>query len=672
MKLKSTRRTSIRWKLALGITVISLVSLAVVSVWGWWQMKSQAEQLSVQVLSEQAQRNADHAIATLKETQFLLVGLAESRDIAEVPSATDALPAIQHFFAKNKNIVDMVLISGPDGKRVGADGTTADMNDRLFFQRMMKERVPLISEMLISRATNKPSVLVVVPWKGYDGQFKGAVWATVPLNAIQEQTEAIHFGETGYGFVANDEGFMLAHGANKELIGKMNFNQLPDNDALKALWKRAVETRKQVSGSYPFQGKERFAVLTPVEVPGNRVWVMGMALEQRELAGTSSKAGLSLMAVSLVLALLAFVTAYLWARSFATPIVKCAAVAQRIASGDVRPITKTIHTNDELDDLSDAVISMNDSIRTLALDFQDKAGRIAASSEELTASAEQSAQAAGQVAESIAAMAGGTEQQAAGVHEAMSTVDQSVQDVRTATAGSGQVSEMSNQTGSAAEQGQQAIQSAVGQMNSITASVAKVQESVNNLAASSGQIGDIVNVISSIAGQTNLLALNAAIEAARAGEAGRGFAVVAEEVRKLAEQSQQAAQEITALIADNQVNMQQAIQAMEASSADVKTGTTVVQQAGQAFTIIVQAAKKTQDESGKITGIMRQVQSGSELVVAAMRQVEQSSRQNSSEAQNVSAAAEEMSASMEEISSSSEELSRLAQEMQSAVTKFRA
>ncbi|MDR3592903.1 MAG: methyl-accepting chemotaxis protein [Negativicutes bacterium] len=665
------RRISLRWKLSLGIAAISLISLAVVSAWGWWQMKSQAEHLSVQVISEQAKLNTEQTVRSILEIQSRLQGLTDSREVAEAVTLNDAFPAMKRL-ADKKGIVDTVLIAGPDGMRLATDGTTTSVSDRIFFQRVIKERVSLMSEMLISRATGKPSVLVVVPWNGLDGQFRGAVWATIPLEKLQSQVEGIRFGETGYGFVVNDEGFILAHGINKDLIGKLNFNQMADTDVLKTLWKQAMETKKQVSGTYNFQGKDRFAVFTPVEVPGSRTWVMGMALEQRELTGNSSRAGLILLAASLVLAIAAFIAAYFWSRSFATPIVRCVAVAQRIAAGDVQPLAKTIHTNDELDDLSDAIIGMNDSIRTLALDFQEKAGRIAASSEELTASADQSARAAGQVAESITQMAGGTEKQAAGVNAAMNTVDQSVQDVRAATSGAGRVTDMANQTGGAAEEGRQAIQSAVAQMNSITASVAKVQEAVGRLAASSGQIGDIVNVISGIAGQTNLLALNAAIEAARAGEAGRGFAVVAEEVRKLAEQSHQAAQEITALIAENQVNMQQATKAMDAGTVDVRNGTGVVEQAGQAFETIVHAARKTQDESGEISGVMKRVQSGSELVVVTMKQIDESSRENASEAQTVSAAAEEMSAAMEEISSSSEELSRLAQEMQEAVARFRA
>jgi len=665
------KRTSIRLKLAIGIAAISFAALAVVSAWGWWLMKSEAENLSVQVLTEQALRNTQQAEASIQSVQLMMQGLADASEVADAPALADALPALRRFLAKNNAVTDSVLISGPDGKRVSADGGVADVNDRIFFKRLIAERVPVVSEMLIARSTGRPSVSVVVPWKGLDGQFRGGVWCTVALDSLQAQTEAIRFGDTGYGFVTNDEGFIIADGANKEAVGKVNFNKLPDGDTMKTLWKKAFDTKKAVSGDYQFEGKSYFGVFTPMQVPGGRVWVVTVALEQRELAGNATKAGMGLLGGSFVLALLAAGAAYMWARSFATPIIRCVAAAQRIASGDVRPIAKTINSNDELGDLSDAIIAMNDSIRALALDFHDKSSRIASSSEQLTASADQSARAAGQVAESITQMASGTEKQAAGVSGALGTVDKMVREVKAATEGAARVAEVSGQTGAAAEQGQQAIQSAVAQMNAIAAGSAKVQGTVNKLAASSAQIGDIVNVISGIAGQTNLLALNAAIEAARAGEAGRGFAVVAEEVRRLAEQSHQAAQEITGLIAENHVNMEQAVQAMAAGSGDVKTGTAVVEQAGQAFDLIVKAARQAHTESGQITGVMKQVDAGTELVVGAMKEIDHLSQENSTEAQNVSAAAEEMSASMEEIASSSEELSRMAQEMQVAVTRFR-
>ena len=114
-----------------------------------------------------------------------------------------------------------------------------------------------------------------------------------------------------------------------------------------------------------------------------------------------------------------------------------------------------------------------------------------------------------------------------------------------------QVGSVIDGTSRKAQDGNEIVLSTVDQMNTIADTVISSSSVVAKLGERSKEIGNIVEVISNISGQTNLLALNAAIEAARAGEQGRGFTVVAEEVRKLAEQSENAAQEITALITDN-------------------------------------------------------------------------------------------------------------------------
>lgn len=146
-----------------------------------------------------------------------------------------------------------------------------------------------------------------------------------------------------------------------------------------------------------------------------------------------------------------------------------------------------------------------------------------------------------------------------------------------------EASEKFEVTMSSASAGNQAILSATQQMVVINNSVKQSAKTVQELGNNSEQIGEIVEVITAISRQTNLLALNAAIEAARAGEHGRGFAVVAEEVRKLAEQSQSAAQKITLIVSEIQSKTGETIQLMLQGATEVERGNEVIISSGDFF-----------------------------------------------------------------------------------------
>ena len=205
-----------------------------------------------------------------------------------------------------------------------------------------------------------------------------------------------------------------------------------------------------------------------------------------------------------------------------------------------------------------------------------------------------------------------------------------------------------------------------------------IEQTVNNsaqvvakLGERSKEIGQIVDTISGIAGQTNLLALNAAIEAARAGEQGRGFAVVAEEVRKLAEQSQDAAKKIATLISEIQGDTDKAVLAMSEGTREVKIGTEVVTAAGYAFEEIEVMVTEVSNQVKEISAAVQQMASSSQQIVSSVKEIDELSKNAAGEAQTVSAATEEQSASMEEIASSSQSLAKMAQDLQEAVSKFR-
>lgn len=358
------------------------------------------------------------------------------------------------------------------------------------------------------------------------------------------------------------------------------------------------------------------------------------------------------------------------ARSISRPVNQLAVVAQQVASGDLTQQVR-VASQDEIGQLASAFNTMVIELKTLIKHINANVEQVAASSEELTASSEQSAQAANQIAVSITEVAAGANEQMAATDETSAVIQQMTAGVQQMAASANQVAAQSSQAADKAKNGGEAVDKAVSQMARIEDTVNTSAAVVAKLGERSKEIGQIVDTISGIAGQTNLLALNAAIEAARAGEQGRGFAVVAEEVRKLAEQSQEAAKKIAALIGEIQGDTAKAVVAMNDGTREVKTGAEVVNTAGGAFSEIADLVLQVSAQVRDISAAIQQTAAGSQHIVGAVKKIDELSRKSAGEAQGVSAAAEEQLASMEEIATSSEALAKLAQELQTAVVKFR-
>ncbi|HEY3423903.1 MAG TPA: HAMP domain-containing methyl-accepting chemotaxis protein [Negativicutes bacterium] len=329
-----------------------------------------------------------------------------------------------------------------------------------------------------------------------------------------------------------------------------------------------------------------------------------------------------------------------------------------------------IKSRDEIGELARTVNAFLANLRSIMSQVLQNSQQVAAASQQLTASAEQSALAANQVAVAITEVAKGAESQFKESDEASAVVEQMSAGVEEAAANANNVSGMADKTSQAAKSGSDAVGKAVQQMGAIAQSSQLAAAAVAKLNDRSMEIGQIVDTISGIAGQTNLLALNAAIEAARAGEQGKGFAVVAEEVRKLAEQSQEAAKRIAVLIGEIKDDTDKAVVAMNGGAHEVKLGTEVVNTAGQAFGEIQGLVDEVSSQIGDISATVQQIASGSQHIVAAVQSIATIAKGTVGQTQTVSAATEEQSASMEEIASSSQSLASLAQDLQNTINKF--
>jgi methyl-accepting chemotaxis protein len=358
------------------------------------------------------------------------------------------------------------------------------------------------------------------------------------------------------------------------------------------------------------------------------------------------------------------------AKIIATPLRAMVSFCKELAAGDFRDKPRKVVRTDEIGQVADALADMRSSLRNLMKHINDSAEQLAASSEELTASAEQSAQAANQVAEAITDVANGAERQSRTANSASSVVQQMSASIQRVAANASEVAGETAQAADKAKDGNKSVDKAVNQMASIEETVTTSAQVVSQLGERSKEIGQIVDTISGIAAQTNLLALNAAIEAARAGEQGRGFAVVAEEVRKLAEQSQEAAKQIAVLIGEIQGETDRAVVAMNNGTREVKLGAEVVNASGKAFQEINDLVTRVSAQTKEISAAIEQMANGSQQIVDSVKEIDELSKHASGEAQTVSAATEEQSASMEEIASSSQALANLAMDLRGAVGAF--
>ncbi len=345
-----------------------------------------------------------------------------------------------------------------------------------------------------------------------------------------------------------------------------------------------------------------------------------------------------------------------------------AAAADAIGAGD---LTVEVEPRSERDVLRTAMRTMATNLADLVAELTASAGTVSSASQQLTATSEEASKAVTEIATAIGDVAHGAETQVRRVAEVREAMRETVVAVAESARSAEEASAVAEQAREIAGQGVVAVEQADAAMASVQANSQDAARAIGALADKSHQIGQFIETITNIAEQTNLLALNAAIEAARAGEQGRGFAVVAEEVRKLAEESQEAATTIAGLVQEIQGETERTVGVVQDGVRRTEQGAETVAEARNAFEAIGRAVEDMSARIGSIASGSQQITATSERVNEDIGGVATVAESSSATAEQVSASTEETSASAEEISASAQELSATAQALEQLVGRFR-
>ena len=513
--------------------------------------------------------------------------------------------------------------------------------------------------------------------------------AEAKLHAAETVRNMRYEGEGGYFWIDTFEGVNVVLLGRADVEGKSRIDAT-DPSGRKYIQEMIENGRKQGGGftdlqfpkpnqTEPLPKKNFTMAYEPYGwVIGTGVWIDYIDTRVAEMQARSDA---NLNSVMLKMAIVGIIImagmvflAIVFSNYLIMPIRTLTESLNVLATGDFRNTGENKvdpNRSDEIGVMGRAVTKLQDNVSTMISKVMTSAEHVAAASQQLTASADQSTTAINQVAESIVNVAGACTEQFVEVENATSKAEELKKHMGTFSNTLKDSSKEIDHTNEAADSGNKAVKHAVQEMQRIETSVTASADVIAQLGEESEKIGKIVDAISNIADQTNLLALNAAIEAARAGEHGRGFAVVADEVRKLAEQSQTSAKEISSLIGSIQVKSQDAVLAMQEGVANVKTGADAVDEAGKTFATISNRITAVAKSSAQMEKIVQDLVASTDVITQSVEKINVKSREVASESETVSASGEQQSATMHEIADASRSLAEMAQQMQDIIGKFK-
>nr|WP_096200467.1 methyl-accepting chemotaxis protein [Bacillus sp. FJAT-45350] len=653
---------SLRYKLL--IVVLPVLFIALVSV-AFINHNKAKEFLEVE-FNEKTEVSLEKARNDINNFFVQKIKEVEMMGNTDIILNLDIEEIVPYMQRENERLQDfeMFLVAGLDGIATSHAGTEANVLDRNYFSDVLEIKQTVLSEPIISRATEEMVVAIATPILN-NGDVEGVLIATVPIEEIVQLVSEFRIGNEGYAFLVDDNGIVIAH-PNRELIMDVSLLESSNSDIQTIV----ASSLNNETGSTTYNDNtiNSFAYYTMIP---STSWGLVISAPVAEVTGNLSYlAMLSFVTAAIVLGF-SVIVVIIFARRLIAPIQHLSDLTSKVASGDLTVQASASNSNDEVGVLSKNFDRMIFRIQELLGKIDSVSATVKESSDTLLLTSKETKEASEQVAITISELASGTTDIADSVTNAtdrMNTMIGTVQQISTYT---NEVVDTSTNSKVSAKKGLDAAQSALEKMEEVRQTVQDTTQTIMNLDQQSKEIGNIIQMITNIAEQTNLLALNASIEAARAGDHGRGFAVVADEVRKLATETSESADKISNLINDTQLESQRAVTSIKKGAKVVEEGTLTVHSASDAFTEIALYIDEVLEKNKSIYQSVRELEEVGSEIGSTMESISAVTQEASAGAEEVSATTEQQSAAANQIAYDAESLAELAEQLREVMSVFK-
>ena len=664
MKFKELKLNSIRTKLVISLVAICIIPLVILGVGSYNKSKTILNDKLITTSTQTLTEINNGLVDYFKGFSDIVSMTAKNPVLMNIDSENND-PLLQEVIKSvkesDKDILDIYYGTESGKFAINPDAKMPDGYDatkRIWYKLALEHKGEIVITPPYIDAVTGNNVVGIVHTVEKDGKIVGVVGVDCTLATLAERISTKKIGNTGYVFVSDIDGIVLAH-PQKDVINT-------DAAAKLNIWDK-VKSEKSGFVNYQFNGVNKFAVYETNELTG---WKLVATLDNNELS-VDTQSILNTMFITIgIMAIIAIVISLFLSKGIAHNIKMLKEVFAKASDGDLT-VCITASTQDEFKELATSFNSMISNISELMNNVTTSSNTVLETSTSLASMSEEISASVNEVAKAIEEVSAGATEQVQNAQKGASEMEDLSKKLDQVSVNSNEMNKISGNTKELGVKGLHMIETLTEKSNKTKSATNEVNNIVQDMNESTKQISSISETIANITEQTNLLSLNASIESARAGEAGRGFAVVAEEIRKLAEESKASTEEIKKIITNIQDKSNTAVKAIQLTGTVVNEQELAVGETQQIFSEILKSIEtmilKVDEVKLSIVDINKKKQS----TLSEIENISFISEQTASSSEEVTASTEEITATMEELSSHSNELQILAQKLGDEISKFK-